>query len=138
MIRNLVSHLLLHDVYAVIFERFILEQTLSFYTTEAINEFEKPELSAEHFLVHVTKRTSEERERAEAVSGGIGETVKAVVQACRRGLLETKLDWLAKGGTCVFATLLPVSDLRCSYWPAHECTGYGPAPLDLRRVRGSR
>ena len=137
IIRNLVSHLLLHDVYTVIFERYILEQTLSFYTTEARDEFERPELSAEQFLVHVTKRTGEERERAEAVYGGTGETVK-VVQACRRGLLETRLDWLAKGGARVSSALLPVSDLRCSYWPTHEYTGYGPTPLDLCRIRGSR
>ncbi|KAI9566965.1 Cullin family-domain-containing protein [Boletus coccyginus] len=95
MIRNLVSHLLLHDMYAVIFERHVLEQTLLFYTIEASNK--KLDLSAEQFLVHVTGRTSEERERAEAICGGVGETVKEIVQACRRGLLETRLDWLAKG-----------------------------------------
>ena len=136
MIRNLVSHLLLHDMYAVIFERHVLEQTLSFYTTEASDK--KLDLSAEQFLVHVTERTSEERERAEAICGGVGETVKEIVQACRRGLLETRLDWLAKGGACVFAVLSPVSDLRCSYWPTHECTGHGPTPLDICRVRGSQ
>lgn len=138
MIRNLISHLFLHDVYAVIFERFILEQTLSYYTSEASAVIEKRDLSAEQFLAHVTERTGEERERTEAVCGDIGQTVKEIVQVCRRGLLETRLDWLAKGGACIFAVLLSVSDLRGSHWPAHACTGHGPTPLDLCRVRGSR
>lgn len=138
MIRKLISHLLLHDMYAVIFERFILEKTLSFYTGEASAKFEKLNPSAEQFLVHVTERISEERERAEAVCGDIGQTVKEIVQACRRGLLETRLDWLAKGGAYVFAVLLSVLDLRGSYWPTHERAGYGPTPLDLCGVRGSR
>lgn len=138
MIRNLISHLLLHDVYAVVFERFILEQTLSSYTNEARAMIEKRDISAEQFLVHVTERTSEERERTEAVCGDVGQTVKEVVQACRRGLLETRLDWFAKEGACVFAVLLLLSDLRGSHWPAHACTGYGPTPLYLCRVRGSR
>lgn len=135
MFQNLVSHLLLHDMYDVIFERFILEQTLSSYVKEA---GDKIDLSAEQFLVHVTKRISEERERAEAVCGGIGETVKEIVQACRRGLLETKLDWLAKEGAYVSAVLLPVPDPRCSSRPAHECPGYRPTSRDVCRIRGSR
>ncbi|KAG9310285.1 Cullin-4B [Chiua virens] len=95
VICDLVSHLLLHDMYTVIFERFILESTLEFYTREASDKIEKLKLTAEQFLVHVTERTTKERERAEAVCG-IGETAKGVVQACRLGLLETRLDWLAK------------------------------------------
>ena len=138
MIRNLVSHLLLHDMYAIIFERFFLEQTLSFYTTEGDTRIEKLDASAEQFLIHVTERINEERVRAEAVCGGIGETVKEIVQTCRRGLLETRLDWLAKGGAWIFAVLSSVSESQGSYRSAHECTGYGPTPRDLYRIRGSR
>lgn len=90
-------------MYAVIFERFVLEQTLSFYTDKGYANVNQLNLSAEQFLVQVTERTSEERERSDAVCGGIGETVKQIVQTCRRGLLETKLDWLAGNGAWVFA-----------------------------------
>jgi len=95
-IRNLVSHLLPHGVYAVIFERAVFEQTCSFYTDEARDRVETNGLSAVQFLVHVTERTAEERERAEDICGGIGDTVDGVVRACRRGLLGTRLEWLAK------------------------------------------
>lgn len=88
-------------MYAVIFERCVLEQTLTFYTAEASNKIDQLKLTAEQFLVHVTERIGEERERAEAVCSGIGETVKEIVQACRRGLMETRLNWLAKEGAYV-------------------------------------
>ena len=138
MIRNLISHLLVHDVYAVIFERHILEQTLSSYTTEGEVKKEQLKLGAEQFLVHVTERTCEERERAEAICRGVGETVKEIVQACRRGLLETRLDWLARGGAWIFIVPSSISDVRGSFWPAYERTGYGPTPCDLYRVRSTR
>ncbi|KAF8139806.1 Cullin-4B [Boletus edulis] len=115
MIRNLVRHLLLHDVYAVIFERYILEQTLSFYIAEANAKIEKLDLTAERFLDHVTVRTGEERERAEAVCGGIGETIKEVVQACRRGLLEARLDWFAKGALGPLMNAQVTDQLRSMY-----------------------
>lgn len=102
MIQNLVPYLLLHDMYTVIFERYILEQTLSFYALEAEGKKDQPRLSAEQFLAHVTERIRQERERAEVVCGGIGETVKEIVQACRRGLLEMRLDWLAQNGAWFF------------------------------------
>lgn len=102
MIKSLVSHLLLHDMYVVIFERSILDETLSFYTDEASHKVEKLGRSAEQFLIHVTERTGEERDRAEEVCGGVGETVKGIVHACRRGLLETRLEWLAKEGAYGF------------------------------------
>ncbi|KIJ58771.1 hypothetical protein HYDPIDRAFT_141311 [Hydnomerulius pinastri MD-312] len=95
-IRPLIAHLLTHDSYALIFERFILEQTLSFYNSEAQNKVDQLKVSAEEYLGHVMIRTGEERERAEAVCCGLGETVGGVVQVARRGLLEGRLDWLAK------------------------------------------
>ncbi|KAF8845530.1 Cullin-domain-containing protein [Paxillus ammoniavirescens] len=97
-IQRLVSHLLTHDTFALIFERFILEQTLSFYTAEAKSKIEKLRISAEEYLAHVSVRTREERERAEAVCCGIGQTVGGIVQAARRGLLAGRLDWVAREG----------------------------------------
>ncbi|KAF9229789.1 Cullin-domain-containing protein [Gyrodon lividus] len=95
-IRRLVSQLVSHDTYALTFERFILEQTLSFYTVEAKYRIENLNISAEEFLAHATARTGEERERVEAVCCGMVETVRGVVQAARRGLLVGRLDWVAK------------------------------------------
>ncbi|KAF9242330.1 Cullin family-domain-containing protein [Melanogaster broomeanus] len=110
-IHNLVLHLLTHDAYALIFERFILEQTLSFYTVEATTKIEQHKVSAEDFLAHVTARTGEERERAEAVCGGVGGTVRGVVQNVRRGLLDGRLDWVAKEGMSTLGPLMNAQGL---------------------------
>jgi cullin-4 len=86
----------------LIFERFVFEQTLSFYTAEAKSKIEKLKISAEEYLGHVSVRTREERERAEAVCCGIGQTVSGIVQAARRGLLVGRLDWVAREGASSF------------------------------------
>jgi len=99
-IQNLVSHLVIHGVYAIIFERFVAEQTLAYYSEEAEDKIHKMNITPELFLAHVTQRVAEEEARAVAVFQS--PTVLLVQHATRRGLLEGRLDWLAHGGVGSF------------------------------------
>ncbi|KIM50910.1 hypothetical protein SCLCIDRAFT_12255 [Scleroderma citrinum Foug A] len=94
-IQNLVSHLVTHGVYAIIFERFVAEQTLTYYSEEAEEKIHKMNITPELFLAHVTQRVAEEEARAVAVFQS--PTVLLVQHATRRGLLEGRLEWLAHG-----------------------------------------
>ena len=99
-IQNLVSHLVTHGVYAIIFERFVAEQTLTYYSEEAEEKIHKMNITPELFLAHVTQRVAEEEARAVAVFQS--PTVLLVQHATRRGLLEGRLEWLAHGGVGSF------------------------------------
>ncbi|KAL4069083.1 Cullin family-domain-containing protein [Scleroderma citrinum] len=94
-IQNLVSHLVTHGTYTIIFERFVTEQTLVYYSEEAERKIHKMNITPELFLTHVTQRVAEEEARAVVVCQPA--TVLLVQHATRRGLLEGRLDWLAHG-----------------------------------------
>ncbi|KAI6018883.1 Cullin family-domain-containing protein [Pisolithus marmoratus] len=94
-VRDLVTHLIHHNAYAIIFERFVGEQTLAYYAEEAENKIHQCGFTPERFLKHTARRVSEERARALGVFQLT--TVNLVEHAARRGLLEGRLDWLASG-----------------------------------------
>lgn len=94
-VQDLVSHLVNHSVYAVVFERFVGEQTLAYFAEEAEKKIHQEGFTPERFLEHTARRVAEERARALAVFQTT--TVALVERATRRGLLEGRLDWLAAG-----------------------------------------
>ncbi|KAG6330007.1 hypothetical protein ID866_9082 [Astraeus odoratus] len=94
-IQSLVSHLVTHGVYPVIFERFVGEHTLAYYSAEAETHIHEMKITPELFLVHVAQRVAEEEARAVAVF--LPTTVALVRRATRHGLLDGRLEWLAHG-----------------------------------------
>ncbi|KAI6020834.1 Cullin family-domain-containing protein [Pisolithus microcarpus] len=94
-IRDLVTHLVNHGAYSVIFERFVGEQTLAYFSEEAEKKIHQLGFTPERFLEHAARRVAEERERALVVFQPT--TVSLVERTARRGLLEGRLDWLASG-----------------------------------------
>ncbi|KAI5992563.1 Cullin family-domain-containing protein [Pisolithus marmoratus] len=94
-VQDLVTHLVRHNAYSIIFERFVGEQTLAYYSEEAENKIHQCGFTPERFLEHTARRVSEERARALGVFQLT--TVNLVEHAARRGLLEGRLDWLASG-----------------------------------------
>ncbi|KAI6152900.1 Cullin family-domain-containing protein, partial [Pisolithus thermaeus] len=94
-VRDLVTHLVNHSAYSIIFERFVSEQTLAYFSEEAEKKIHQWGLTPERFLEHAAQRVAEERERALVVFRTT--TVSLVERTARRGLLEGRLDWLASG-----------------------------------------
>ncbi|KAI6022306.1 hypothetical protein PISMIDRAFT_18761 [Pisolithus microcarpus 441] len=85
-IRDLVTHLVNHGAYSVIFER---------------------------FLEHAAQRVAEERERALIVFQPT--TVSVVERTARRGLLEGRLDWLASGAIVPLMKARAADQLNTAY-----------------------
>ncbi|KAI6096574.1 hypothetical protein EDD16DRAFT_1672061 [Pisolithus croceorrhizus] len=77
-VRDLVTHLVNHSAYSIIFER------------GSRTEDSSMALTPERFLEHAAQRVAEERERALVVFRTT--TVSLVERAARRGLLEGRLD----------------------------------------------
>ncbi|KAI5997761.1 hypothetical protein EDC04DRAFT_2909509 [Pisolithus marmoratus] len=94
-VQDLVTHLVNHNAYSIIFERFVGEQTLAYYSEEAENKTYQGGFTPERFLEHTARRVSEGRARALGVFQLT--TVNLVEHAGRRGLLEGRPDWLASG-----------------------------------------
>ncbi|KAI6137208.1 Cullin family-domain-containing protein [Pisolithus sp. B1] len=82
-VRDLVTHLVNHSAYSIIFERFVSEQTLAYFSEEAEKKIHQWGLTPERFLEHAAQRRLT--------------TVSLVERTARRGLLEGRLDWLASG-----------------------------------------
>lgn len=113
-IQNLASHLVTHGVYTIVFERFVTEQTLAYYSAEAEEKIDRMNITPELFLAHVTQRIAEEEARAVVVFQPA--TVLLVQHATRRGLLQGRLDWLAQGGMSSFHRGVVLAD-RASAQP---------------------
>lgn len=97
-LKNLVSHLITHHVYDIIFERHFIEQTQEYFSKESYQMVEVEKAKANVFLAHCNQRTNEEQGRArDMMRDG---TVALVKDTAIRALFEGRLEWMAKEGQC--------------------------------------
>ncbi|KIK46093.1 hypothetical protein CY34DRAFT_800793 [Suillus luteus UH-Slu-Lm8-n1] len=93
-LKNLVSHLITHHVYDIIFERHFIEQTQEYFSKESYQMVEVEKAKANVFLAHCNQRTNEEQGRArDMMRDG---TVALVKDTAIRALFEGRLEWMAK------------------------------------------
>lgn len=95
-LKKLVSHLITHHVYDVIFERHFIEQTQEYFSKESYQMVEVEKAKANVFLAHCNQRTNEEQGRAKDVMRD--GTVTLVKDTAIRALFEGRLEWMAKEG----------------------------------------
>ncbi|KAH7884113.1 Cullin-4B [Phlebopus sp. FC_14] len=112
-IQELVSHLITHDMYDEILEGFITAKTHTYYSDEAQQMIVKLKVTAEQFLAHVTERVAEEMERASALFRP--STVTLLQKAARQGLLDGRLEWLAKDAIGPLMNLKNTDRLSATY-----------------------
>ncbi|KAG2753458.1 Cullin-domain-containing protein [Suillus brevipes Sb2] len=93
-LKKLVSHLITHHVYDVIFERHFIEQTQEYFSKESYQMVEVEKAKANVFLAHCNQRTNEEQGRARDVMRD--GTVTLVKDTAIRALFEGRLEWMAK------------------------------------------
>ncbi|OAX36818.1 Cullin-domain-containing protein [Rhizopogon vinicolor AM-OR11-026] len=90
----LISHLVTHNIYDILFEHYFVEQTHVYFSTESRRKVEVEEMSAQEFLSHCKERSNEEEGRAKDVM--LDGTVALVKDATIRALYEGRLEWMAK------------------------------------------
>lgn len=124
-------------MYGIVFERFVVEHAFDYYKEEADRLVDQVRVVPEEFLKHVTRRVAEEKARAEIVYQA--STVLPVQKAARRGLLEGRLEWLAKGGMSNVRSVEQLADgIPDSRGTSCERSRTSPTQIGLYGVRACK
>ena len=95
-LKALVSHLVTHNIYDSIFERYFVEQTRAYFLAESRRKVEVENVRAQEFLTHCKERAIWEEGRARDVM--LDGTVALVKDTSVRALFEGRLEWMAREG----------------------------------------